>query len=239
MLLNPLGVAPDAAYDDLGLTQASPLHVSVTEFAECGPRQMHMHAGLELGVLLSGRQERSFGNLTYDVSAGDVWLCGSWEPHGWRPLEPGTSNFVVEFLPQFLAEERVSELAWMGMFAAPAAARPRVMDDEMRRTCLAIGGDLRQEALGKPEGWTSMLRLLVARLLLVLARGWAPPPAGGEDLRTRTDDLGRVLPVLEQLNADPEHRVSLEEAARMCAMGRTLFTRVFRRTLGVSFGRYQ
>jgi AraC-like DNA-binding protein len=214
------------------------LHVSANVVAGPGPREAHMHAGLEVGVLLAGCQERSFEGLTYQVSPGETWLCGSWEPHGWQALEPDTSYFVAECLPQFLAEG-AGDFPWLEMFAVPPPARPRVSDELMRAKCLATGLELQQEAADRHPGWQTMIRILVIRLLLIASRAWMPSVPPSRPGVTSTAALGRLLPALQQVNASPEQRLSLAQAARLCGVGRTGFARLFRRTLGVSFGRYR
>jgi len=62
------------------------------------------------------------------------------------------------------------------------------------------------------------------------------PPARGRHSRDR--DVTRVLPAMEALHANLEHRISLPRAAALCGLSPSRFGVLFRRTMGISFGQF-
>jgi AraC-like DNA-binding protein/quercetin dioxygenase-like cupin family protein len=231
-------ITGQARFDHLGLSPATPVLVSSYVWPRERTPQVHMHAGYELGVLLAGRQQRWFDGLDYVAGPGDLWLAAGWEPHGWQCLEADTSDVVVQWLPEFLGDETLAGLPWVQVFGAPAASRPRVTGGRLRESVLAVGREIQSEFRREEPGWGHMVRLDLLRLLILLTRGWMPPDSAHPRFRLRSDDLSRIMPALDLVNADLAHRASVTQAAAACQLGRAQFCTIFRRTLGMSFGTY-
>lgn len=234
------GVAADAPAlrVDYGLSRESPLYADSNFFEEAMPLEVHVHGGIEFGILLSGEQERRFEDLVYQVGPGDVWLSATWEPHGFRIVEPGTADVVVMFLPEFLGEEQLGELSWVSLFAAPPAHRPRVTDEATRRKMFAIAREMQREVGTRQPGWEAAVRLELLRALLTLSRFWAPPPRLQDRSQARASNLPRIMPALVLAHSERGRRVAVDEAASRCGLGRAQFSLVFRNTMGMSFGRF-
>ncbi len=235
-----LGIASDAPALRLeyGLSPDSPLYADSNVFEGEAPLVVHVHEGIEFGILLSGEQERRFGEFVWQIRPGDVWLCATWEPHGYRIIAPGSADVVVMFLPEFLGEERLGELSWLGLFAASPARRPRVTDDGMRERMLAIGREMESEISQKQPGWQSAVRLALLKALLTLSRAWHPPARPEARSRVRASNLPRIMPALILVHSERGRRVGLEEAAGKCGLARAQFSLVFRNTMGMSFGKF-
>jgi AraC-like DNA-binding protein/quercetin dioxygenase-like cupin family protein len=195
-----------------------------------------MHRGFEMGIVLSGEHERTAGSKLRRLRVGHVWLLPMWEPHGGRVIRPGTC-VVIMFLPGFLGEERIGETSWLSFFALPPEDRPQAATPEMRREVVHIAQEVSREIMEHPVASETGLRLAVLALLLVLYRGW------GEAFQTRRDPastgtLPRILPALNLVQARPEARLRLTEAAASCGLSVSHFKRIFRQAMGASFGQF-
>jgi len=197
-----------------------------------------MHALFEIGIMTSGVREAHTVGGTAQLRAGDVWLSPGWEAHGWRYPEPGTSDVVVMFRPDFLGEERLGDIPWLSLFAAPPRDRPRVTSAAMRRRVLALAQELAMEVDERPQGWIGGARQCVLRLLLTLRRGWQPPVRVAAQAALAAPALSRIMPAIALVCSDPSRRVSVTEAARVCALSATQFRLTFRRTMSVTFGHF-
>ncbi|MFB3880883.1 MAG: helix-turn-helix domain-containing protein [Armatimonadota bacterium] len=231
----PSGWRVEVYNPDYQLTEASPLWAATHWHAAAGPPAISIHAGLEVGVVLTGREEVQLDGCTIPGVAGDVWLCAMSEPHTYRVAVPGTMNLVLVFLPSFLGEEMLGETPWLALFAARAADRPRVAMPETRQMILAIAQELRREVEQKREGWECATRLELLRLLFHLSRGWRNPSSAKARSVSHPRNLGRIMPALALLHERTPRLVSREEAARACGLGRSRFTMLFHETMGVSF----
>ncbi len=233
-----LGGAPDTVLEvkspDYHLTPDSPLWASTHLHTYAGPPAISIHAGLELGIVLAGREEIELDDCLIQGDPGDVWLCAMSEPHRYRVVEPNTLNLVLVFLPAFLGEEMLGDKPWLTLFAIPPAHRPRVTTGELRATVLAIGRELRREVEQRDDGWQCAVRLSLLRLLFYLSRDWRYPGSEGAG-RAYLGNLRRIMPALTLVYEVPPRPVSREEAARACNLGPSRFTMLFRETMGINF----
>jgi AraC-like DNA-binding protein len=201
------------------------------------PLDIHVHREVEVGVVLSGEEQIHFSEMVQICRPGDVWLCASWEPHGWLIDRPRVRNAVLIFQPEFVGEEMLGELPWLTLFAVSPDQRPRVSAPEVRRRALAIGQTLRQEIESQPPDWEALVRIELLHLLLLLKREWGgkrPAPSG----HVRLSTLARVMPALALSHSQPWRRVSVAEAASACGLSSSHFQSLFRRAVGMSFGQF-
>ncbi|MGD0111837.1 MAG: VOC family protein [Armatimonadota bacterium] len=90
-----------------------------------------VHEGFEVGILLTGAQERHSRDFVPVIQPGDIWLCGTWEPHGWRVLSPGTQHGLCVFLAGHLGDERFAEVSATEVVNAPSG-------QSYQHLCLAV-----------------------------------------------------------------------------------------------------
>jgi AraC-like DNA-binding protein len=192
---------------------------------------MSMHAGVEVGLVLSGREEVEIGDTLVDGRPGDVWLCSVSELHRYRVVAPNTRNLVLVFLPSFLGEEMLGSLPWTALVAAPPADRPR-SSAEMRPKLLQIGREMAAEISRQTDGWQSIVRFDLLRLLFYLSREWQ---YDSPNAAAAMSNLGRIMPALELVHERMPGQVIRQEAARACGLGPSRFTMLFRELMGVSF----
>jgi len=236
---NALPDSPDTAVEvyspDYHLTASSPLWAATHWHTYAGPPVISIHAGVEVGIVLAGREEIQLGDCTISGEPGEVWLCAMSEPHRYRVVVADTRNLVLVFLPSFLGEEMLGDKPWLALFAAPPSARPRVTTPELREIVLAIAQELEREIERKEDAWQCAVRLNLLHLLFHLSRGWHYPGAAQAGRRPHSGNLNRIMPGLALLYQRLPRAVSRAEAAHACGLGRSRFTMVFRETMGVSF----
>ena len=223
---------------DYHLTAKEPIFVGSTSYESPAPLAVDVHEGFEVGILLSGSQERHFQDFTHMVEPGDVWLCGTWEPHGWRVPSAGTLDVVAIFLAGHLGNERFGNVSWLSLFSVHPSQRPRVNDAETRGRMLALGHDLLAEMQDARTGWESAVRLNLLQALFTMSRNWSVPSAAGPGYDARPTDLARIMPALRLVHSSPARRVNLAEAAAACNLSRGRFCAVFKNTVGLTFGEF-
>jgi len=229
---------PERLYDH-HLSPAHPFWMGVGEGLPPAPSGVHVHNGFEIAITLSGSVKFEFGQCQLAVTAGDVGLCGLWEPHKATLTDPaGTSQVVVIFLPEFLASSPRDAAPWMSLFTAEPEHRPRLRRAKVRQTALAIGCHMRDELDSRQKRWDEMLRLDLLRLLLVLEREWRRPLAAPRQPDLYPAALGRIMPAVSLVHEDLSRRVSCSQAAEVCGFSEPRFRSLFRRVMGVGFGRF-
>jgi len=216
----------------------SPLWGAVVRYDRPEPLETHMHQCFEVGLLVSGRQERHFEGFVVEATPGDVWLNAAWEPHGWQTLTAGTCRLSLHFVAEFLGDETFEGMPWLVLFASRPEERPRVTSAEMREELLGVGGDLCRELEERRWGWQSAVRLGILHLLLAISRAWKPRSDHTREGWARMHNLARIMPAVQLLHSQHPRRVSRDKAAAACGLGVSQFSFLFRHTMGMSFGRF-
>jgi AraC-like DNA-binding protein len=222
---------------DVQVGPSEPVQGHVGRYPGPAPVDADFHGAFETVILLQGTYKHVCEDWAISVRPGDVVLTPGWEWHGWE-CSGGVEMLVVHFLPEFLGDETFDGLSWRSLFAAPPRDRPRVTTAETRKHMLAIGEELGREVEEKPPAWRAGTRLGLLRVLLTLRRGWRPPAKTKARAQSAAANLARVMPAVGAATANPDRRVSVEEAAGACAMSVSQFCSVFRQTMGLSFGAF-
>lgn len=219
---------------DLGLSELDPVHPTLDVGPPMlGPRY-DMHFGLELGVVLSGRMRRHYRSWDTELEAGQVWLCGVWERHGWEVVAGTCRRLVMVVLPRALHEARLTnlpELDWIAPFRVPPQERPQVRGGK-RAEALAIAWRLARNLQGTNAALLSLLATLELLLLLFEGSGLSPeqPPVPEGCYQAAERALEFAL--------SRRGRVTTREAAEACAMSSRAFATGFESAMGISFARF-
>jgi len=203
------------------------------------PLDGHFHAGMEVGVVLSGEIEMSFPGAEFTCTPGDVWLCGMWEPHAWRVKYGGSSNLALIFLPELLVQEIQSYPPYFRLFALPPDRRPRATDPRLREFVLHMGRDLHRHTLDRGPLWRAAIRLDLLRILTELGRTSDPSLLSQEQAAARSgSSLARIMPALKLVHERPGRRIAAAAAAAACSLSSSRFQHLFGHAMGVSFGKF-
>jgi AraC-like DNA-binding protein len=217
------------------LSSEAPLHAEAKP-AAAYPMYVDLHAGVEVGVVLTGRLEQSWLDHDCSLGPGEAWLAGAWEPHAWRIDDPTTTCVVLMFLPNFLGDEMLDGVPWLHLVSVPPAQRPRVHGKRLRQEALSLGRAMQSEVVEERPGWPMAVRLHLLLLLLALRREWEPPTVSEARNDVPPSGLARIVPALEAVQRGEGRPPHLTEAATACGLSVSQFTRVFRALMGCSYG---
>lgn len=196
-----------------------------------------MHYSLELGIVLSGKMRRYYQGYQTDISRGDIWFCGMWEPHGYEISEAPCEVIIFMALPQNLIKidlDAQSEFNWLAPFAAPPNKRPQTTQqnkDDIIAIAEKVKAILKSNEL-QSQIW---LRLLLLETLLTVQHNWQAP-ASNENASFET--FAKINPSLQKI-FEGQRCLSIADAARMCAMSRSSFTKHFKAMMGISFAKFE
>jgi AraC-like DNA-binding protein len=222
--------------DPYTVSETHPVQVAFKLHPATSDERFDMHYALELGIVLSGRMERIYQGYRRMIEAGQVWLCGAWEPHGWRVTAGPCRAVVVTIFPPMLLNAAFREIGsfdWMAPFTSPAAGRPDV-PRALRKVFKKLACDLARSIDMPPPRKSVMQRVLLYQLLLQLPvktkRAAPPEPVSPDSYATVNRAVELVFQRRSYLTSD--------EAAQACALGLKSFNRLFEKVMGVSFPRF-
>ncbi len=195
-----------------------------------------LHAGLEIGVVLSGRILRCWEGHRRLLQPGDVWFTGLFEPHGSAVQKAPCMQLNLAIWPDLLANLRLPELPdidWIQPFLLPPASRPQIRP-EARARILAFARHMPTNwNLHTPEALVRVRLRLIELLLLLREESCAPPPTP-----QRARALYTQLAPAVHLALHSRTRIRAPQAAAACDMGTATFQRRFQQVMRLSFSRF-
>ena len=220
----------------LPLSEGTPIHAGIVASPEATIADWDMHYGVEVGIVLSGRMRRFWRTWATELGAGEVWLCGIWERHGWEVVEGPCEHLVFVILPEVLVAPGLPAADccdWLAPFRAPPDQRPQARAS-MRHEMLALSLQVIRRLGPETHRRGVWIRLLIIQMLLLLQREWEQPLESPSPL---ADSFQALAGAVELVFATPR-AVSTTEAAAACAMSNTAFSRRFRNLMGITFAKF-
>jgi AraC-like DNA-binding protein len=214
------------------VSDEEPVAFSQSSYLQPTSARYDMHYGLELGIVLSGRMRRFYREGERNVSEGDAWLCGAWEPHGFE-VRRSCRCVVFVIWPPLLGRLHFAEQAahdWLQPFRAPPPSRPRIPANRRARFLEMVTNHIARMSLPDALRQTH-LQLLVLNALLEVTHGWKAP----SEASRRPTQSGEWIRKAIDLTHERHAGVTVQEAARLCAMDRNRFSRLFQDAMGIRF----
>jgi len=222
---------------NLGVSEETPIRVITNEFPMPGESLFDMHYPVELGIVLKGRMTRFYREYELETGPGDVWLCGIWEPHGFRVTACPCETVAVTIYPPMLANNHypeAGELNWLSPFMVPPENRP-VPDPAGFDEILSLATQIRQEGDEDSPLKKIRLRLHLMELLLLLFEKAPATPSQTEPVAGQIcDKINRAV----QLVFDRHRMITVQEAAAACGMSRNAFSALFKNVMGIPFPQF-
>ncbi len=217
-------------------SETAPVQVDAFTYQQAELSQFDMHYSLELGVVLEGSIDRYYLGSERAYQAGEVWLCGMWEPHGWGVRTPPCRVAVFFLHPPLLARTRFSEadaVNWMAPFSAAPRDRP-VVNPARRAEVVRLAQSVLDCPLQSAGSRKVELHLRVLEILLILIDGWKSPSLPRTWSGRELDGLGRAM----QMALETPALLTTQAAARACGMSRNALARLFVDYMGISFAQF-
>jgi len=228
-------------FDEFLIHGGEPLEAGVERHAGLVEPYLHLHEGIEVAVLLEGSLDVGVGDCSLVAEPGDMWLSGMWEFHWHGTIPPVPRTAVVVWLlfrPGFIGDETLDGRPWTSLLTLPPLLRAGSAGPQMREHVLEIGRELAREIEAAEPAWQTIVRADILRLLALLTRTQRPLAQSGTNRPLAPSALEAIMPALHLVQSHPGRRIGAAEAATACGFSRTRFDVLFRRVIGISFGRF-
>jgi len=203
-----------------------------------GNYTIHIHQGLEIGIVLRGQSRHIYDNYSYIANPGQIWFSGLWEPHGIEIIEPDTSHLIIEILPDFLrTPQTFSRPTWLEIFQMPPKDRPQALNKEDQDYSLQIADKIIHLIEQDSNYKLNWLRLALKEFLLHFTENIDLERFA--QMEEKSNALFRLYPAMILVEKSYGEKITLNEAAKAAKMSRSLFASLFQEIMGISFQQYR
>lgn len=203
-------------------------------------KQMHFHEYIELLFGISGTATVLTGSRRVELSAGDLVIIHSNEPHDVVSSVPCCYH-VVKFLPEVLltGEQSYSEYAYVLMLLDNLPNKQLLFGrEELTETELpTLFSRLREEWEGQAFGYELSLRADVTKIFLYILRRWRdqnPDWVGGFIPEAQRELMQNAISYVRAHYAE----LTEEETAEACGVSASYLSRSFKKCMKTAFSAY-
>jgi AraC-like DNA-binding protein len=201
----------------------------------------HYHEYVELLYGLSECDIRVWAEgKVYEVKEGDLCIINSGTAHAVRSEIAKSTYLVIKFEPGILyaAEQSVFEVKYLFPFVENNENFRRVFTkSELSETEIPrLMADVIEEWTNKDYGYEIAIRASVIRTTLYLMRKWHSEKADSS-LYENSDGIKHIKKAMEYARGN-FLLANTKEAAHLCGLSYSYFSRLFKRYMGKSFTEY-
>ncbi|OGV48416.1 MAG: hypothetical protein A2X49_06960 [Lentisphaerae bacterium GWF2_52_8] len=196
-----------------------------------------MHYALQIGIVIHGKAEIIFDSFSRVYTPGEIWWTMCWEPHAYRLL--GRRNFILVInidIDNLGNCGPFPDCHWLTPFTAPPDKRFCPSSGEERKTVKSLAQTLFHLCWDKPLNWhpDAWLRIhqFILHAIAEMNRGSAP------EILQNASGFSRIKAALNMVQETDARPPSLADAAKACSLSASRFSELFRRNMGVSFGKF-
>ncbi len=204
---------------------------------------IHYHNYIELLYGIECDAEIWCNGKTLRMRSGDLLVINSKKPHAVRSLIPNSTYIVIKFLPQILyaAEQSVFEFKYIIPFVSDNEKYSKLFlrEDMSNSDIPEIMNMVIDEWNRREYGYEIALRVCVIKIALWLIRRWHTET--GENLFGIPDETNSAIASIQrsiEYAQKSYSTASSEEAAKLCGLSYSYFSRLFKRVMNKSFTEY-
>jgi AraC-like DNA-binding protein len=209
------------------------------ELPEGIPFEWHYHPEFELTLTMNSRGQRFIGDHIGNYEDGDLVLVGPNLPHTWESHEQDDPTEPHVAIVMWFSREWVSTMSQSFPELRPVA---RLLRSAGRGLAFGkdIAAEVRPRAMSLP-GLDRTERLPVFLSILVqLTQESDPEPLASvaPTEEVHHPDQERVQRVLDHIHEHYTRKIRIDQLAEIACLSRSAFSRMFKRTLGVTTTEY-
>lgn len=221
---------------EFGLSPTNPIMLIDDHYSNLDSNLYDIHYDYEVGVVCSGKVIRKYRDFEVTLTAGDVWVTGIWEPHGFELEEIPCEMMCFVISPESIEKICPPGFDWIKIFSSESFHVPRI-SDKKKREVLGVCDKARSIAHLKGGIATAWLSTLLSTILLCIVDDNVD-----EYKKISKENDGFVshneIKKVVELVFKNDGNVSVTEAASECMMSVSHFSRVFKKATGITFARF-
>jgi len=195
----------------------------------------HWHTFLEIGLCLQGKGWFFFGEKTYEVQPGDVFISNNLERHIARSDETEPSKYIFIYFDVSLIDNRELLLPF---FSNPAKLENRIAFDNkdapsIREYILFIEKELQLKQIMYKDTVKSALNLLCSFIFRHYQQSMSTSPK--MDYQYAMKLKAKIMPVLQYIKENYMEQISLYDIANVLNLSPSRTYHLFKEATGEKF----
>lgn len=202
----------------------------------------HSHEYIEVLYCTGGTFDIWLNGKYFDYSKGDLVVINSHEVHTIKCHEEG-HYIVLRFLPDIIyaASNSAFEAKYISPFLINNSKHQRVFrTGEISETAIPeMMMNILEEYAKKPYGYELAIRTNINSIFLWILRYWNNKNIDlGLDTSISNDLVTKVQQVMDHITCNFRNTITASDAARMCNVSYSYFSRIFKQITKHSFSEY-
>jgi len=200
---------------------------------------LHYHDHFELLYGISGVAKRSYGDKVDYLCPGDLAIINTREPHDGTSDVDGTKYLVIKFLPEVLdiGGRALTDVRYlMPLWQKSIGYSSFIRKDELNGSGIdVLMREIIYEWEHKYRGYESIIRSNIIKIFIWTLRNRCPIADAGNEL---SDNLYLAMQPAFEAVQNQLCDLTAKDAARICGMSYSYFSRNFKKAFGLSFTAY-
>ncbi|WP_438444140.1 helix-turn-helix domain-containing protein [Gorillibacterium sp. sgz5001074] len=197
----------------------------------------HYHHELEMIAIVRGEFSIYTKDRGFRLSAGDVAIIGSFEPHHSFKDEGDMEYVVLQFdMFRFLGQDMIPYMKYLTEAGRLYSRLNSIFAEhpDIKQQVFSYVKDIAMEYAAKQRGHEIAIHSLIYRIILALLRndsGFLPDAS-------QDRELSKLVPVLNYIERNVNGRVEMKEAAKIMNLDYFYFGKYFKKMMGRTFLEY-
>lgn len=197
------------------------------------------HYALQICIVMHGAAELMLEDFKNEYRAGELWWNMCWEPHAYRLS--GKRNFILAInidVEQLGSCSPFGGCNWLVPFVSKPASRYYPANTNERRFIMELGRKLFHLYRTRESNWRISSWLLIHQLLIHAINRMDSTGIENKLENESINSFSRIRQALNRVWTSEARPPSLSEAAKLCSLSPSRFSELFRRTIGISYGKF-
>ncbi len=204
----------------------------------------HWHYYIEILYMLTGSARVILGGVSYDFNKGDLVVINAREVHSVNTEdEEDVRYIVIKFDPEVLytTNRTVFESKYVFPFTMAKASHQKVFKrEEIEGTHIPyLVQEIFKEYGSLSFGFDLAIRTHICSIFLWILRNWQSKGLNMDaSYSFKENEIKMLQKVFDYLDKNYQYDITVKEAARMCSLSYSYFSRYFKAIMGKTFTEY-
>lgn len=221
---------------DFNISPTDPILIIDDYYSDKNDNFYDIHYEYEVGIVVQGAVTRTYKDKQKTLRAGEIWITGIWEPHGFELEEIPSEMLCFVLSPESLSKILPIGFNWIKIFSQDSNSIPNI-DDRYKKLVLEACSELKQVMRERSDVALAWKANILARILLYVAESNVQEYSR---IYQNTDDMVEhdVIKNVVNLVFNTRGIVTVSEAASEGMMSTSHFSRLFKKVTGVTFAKF-